>query len=149
MEDLEKLLRNHGRENCPKRIKHEHALRRAMLKSDFFHPNALVRTMKRLDLRGGFSLEVVAISLFSGFFLAVFVGFSVSGISVLAVSEGHGEEREIFQEMYMRGDLEYSGQDNDGSRVYVLRNAKNGDEIEIRDKSAYTIEMVSAINDGR
>lgn len=142
MQNIEQYLREKASRSNPENIFHEHALRRALLNSDFFHPNIIVRWKKRLGFEGGISLQLISLSLLAGIFLAFVVQFVALGVQGYILNNPQTPEQ-LLQRWYESGKLQYAGKKEDGSRVYRVHMEGNT-ILEIYDRNPISLEFVNA-----
>lgn len=148
LKEIEKGLANArlpDLENCV----HEQALRRALLQSDFFHENFLIRWSKRLGAGEKSVFSVAYVSFVSGILLAIIFqttlfapGATSNNSPVNAVMTQSAQAQFVLQDLYKNGQLRLVGEDANGTRIYSLK--MNDSTVKIYDKSPYTIDLVAA-----
>lgn len=132
-------------ENCI----HEQALRRALLRSDFFHENFFIRWSKRIWAGEKSIFSIAYVSFVSGILLAIVFQTTLLAPSeilknfpVNAITSQEVQVQFVLQDLYKNGQLRLVGEDADGTRIYSL--TMNDSTVKIYDKSPYTIDLVAA-----
>ena len=127
---------------------HEQKLRRALLNSDYFHENFIIRFQKKMKHNGKFLFSIVASSFASGMVLAVVFQVFSSGITLkteilssVNIPNQRNEAQVVLQDLYKKGRLQFTEQKNDGTRVYRL--STKSSEVQVYDNSPYIINLVS------
>lgn len=127
---------------------HEQALRRALLNSDFFHENLLIRWSKRIGFGEKSFLPVAYGSFVSGILLAILFQATfvlqpepAKNSAAPVVSPRAEQARFVLQDLYQKGQIKLLGEDADGTRIYSL--AVNDSTVKIYDKSPYVIDLAS------
>lgn len=125
--------------------RHEQDLRRMLLNSSWYNAPARLLWLKRFSL-DGLSASAVSVSFLSGVFLAFLVHTAFIGVNDAtktgnASAQLNEQPQELLQNLYRQGKIEFSGQDSDGTRIYILRTDDNT-HLEIRDKSPYRFDVV-------
>lgn len=128
---------------------HEQILRRALLNSDFYHENILVRWQKRL----GFEIvtfRFISYSLLSGVILSFVFQFSIVKLTLSDYTDTSGSveisripPKVALEDLYKRGRIEYSGENDNGARVYLLK-ADDKSIITLYDRSPYLMNVAHA-----
>ena len=127
---------------------HEQKLRRALLNSDYFHENFIIRFQKKMKHNRKFLFSIVASSFASGMVLAVVFQVFSSGITLkteilssVNIPNQRNEAQVVLQDLYKKGRLQFTEQKNDGTRVYRL--STKSSEVQVYDNSPYIINLVS------
>ena len=130
--------------------KHEQELRRILLNSDFFNTSFIIRWKKRLGFENMPSISFVSFSLLSGIFLAFILHFISVQPEILTNNSktsithfiSQSNSKEMLQDLYSRGLIQYAHQNEDGARVYRMKSSDNS-IIEIHDKTPLRIQLSS------
>lgn len=149
MEDTREFLKEAKRNVPDLDYQHEQELRRALLNSDFYHENILVRWQKRFGVEI-VTFRFISYSLLSGVILSFVFQFSIVKLTLSdytntssSVEISRIPPKAALEDLYKRGRIEYSGETRLGARVYLLK-ADDKSIVTLYDRSPYLINVAHA-----